>query len=158
MQQNASAVAVLHAHYCNFTNSNAHNDNFLSYDDHNLQFHLCHFDLLKVTSASMNPYMEPPVVQFDPAAYIHTATGNIVSRRSTLCGAHNIHLRGKVRRLPLLLLLLLLLLGSAPDDKWQAIIDADAVVRADLAKISLGNHCVIREKCVVKPPTRSLPT
>ncbi|EQC39308.1 hypothetical protein SDRG_03513 [Saprolegnia diclina VS20] len=82
----------------------------------------------------MNAEVEAGAVFFDPDHYICTASGNKISRDSTLCCTKNILLRGKT------------------------IINASTILRGDLAKISLGKLCIIRESCVLKPPPKILPT
>ncbi|KAF0715887.1 Aste57867_3109 [Aphanomyces stellatus] len=81
----------------------------------------------------MDPVLETGVITFEPEAYICTASGNKICRDSTLCCTKNILLRGKT------------------------IINAGTILRGDLAKISLGKFCVIREQCVLKPPPKLLP-
>eukprot|EP00946_MAST-07B_sp_MAST-7B-sp1_P003573 g3573.t1 len=80
--------------------------------------------------ASSSGYMsslEPPTELFDAAAYICTSSGNIVSRKSVLCGTSNIHLHGKT------------------------IIAPNSVLRGDLSHIRIGRYCILSESCTVRP-------
>ena len=65
---------------------------------------------------------------YDRQEYIDTSTGNKVSRKSVLCGSQNIHLYGKT------------------------IIKQGAIIRGDLARVSIGRHCVIDKSVVIRPP------
>ncbi|XP_003739899.1 dynactin subunit 5 [Galendromus occidentalis] len=75
---------------------------------------------------------ELPVVTYDKQEYIETASGNKVSRKSVLCGAHNIILSGKT------------------------IIQAGAIVRGDLANVRVGRRCVISKHVVIRPPYKKI--
>jgi len=76
--------------------------------------------------------MELPVVMYEKQEYIETASGNKVSRRSVLCGAHNIVLNGKT------------------------IIQSGAIVRGDLANIRVGRRCVISRNVVIRPAYKKI--
>ena len=60
--------------------------------------------------------------------FIETTTGNLVSRRSVLCGTSNIQLSGKTIVMP------------------------GAVIRGDLANVRVGRCCVLGEGAVLRPP------
>lgn len=77
--------------------------------------------------------MDPPVVYYNPAHYIVTASGNKVCKQSVLCGSQNIVLLGKT------------------------IIQSNCVIRGDLAKVKIGTHCVISSKSVIRPPFKRYP-
>ncbi len=51
-----------------------------------------------------------------------------MSRQSVLCGSQNIILNGK------------------------NIVQADAIIRGDLANVRVGRHCVISSGAVIRPP------
>ncbi|KAG1714456.1 Dynactin subunit 5 [Nymphon striatum] len=72
--------------------------------------------------------MELQDMYYNKAEYIETASGNKVSRQSVLCGSQNIVLQGKT------------------------IIQADCIVRGDLANIRMGRNCVISKGSVIRPP------
>ncbi|XP_040568725.1 dynactin subunit 5 isoform X2 [Lepeophtheirus salmonis] len=72
--------------------------------------------------------MELPDILYKKDAYIETASGNRVSRKSVLCGSQNIILNGKT------------------------IVQSDAIVRGDLAHVRVGRHCIISSKSVIRPP------
>eukprot|EP00118_Oscarella_pearsei_P009227 m.52076 g.52076 ORF g.52076 m.52076 type:complete len:184 (+) comp34180_c0_seq1:27-578(+) len=62
------------------------------------------------------------------STYIETTSGNRVSRQSVLCGSQNIILNGK------------------------SVIQAECIVRGDLANIKIGRVCVIKRGTVLRPP------
>mmetsp|Transcript_13843 Transcript_13843/g.15778 ORF Transcript_13843/g.15778 Transcript_13843/m.15778 type:complete len:173 (+) Transcript_13843:124-642(+) len=59
--------------------------------------------------------------------FIETATGNRVSRSSTLCGPQNIHILGKTT------------------------IEDDVIIRGDFANVRVGRNCVLSNGVVVRP-------
>lgn len=58
------------------------------------------------------------------------ASGNRVCRQTILCGSQNIVLNGKV------------------------IIQADAIIRGDLASVRAGRYCIISKNSVIRPPCK----
>ncbi|CAG0888216.1 unnamed protein product [Cyprideis torosa] len=72
--------------------------------------------------------MEMEEKYYNKSEYIETTTGNKVSRKTVLFGSQNIVLSGK------------------------NIVMAQAVIRADLANIRTGRHCVIREGVIIRSP------
>jgi dynactin-5 len=96
--------------------------------------------------------------------YIETLTGNRVSRKSVLGGSQNIRLAGKVRFLFSSFSLLRIhfsfsfLLGrmeqnqiSFPLFSLKTIIKPGAIIRGDLANITVGRHCMIGANATVRP-------
>jgi len=71
-------------------------------------------------------------VTYDKREYIETSLGNKVSRRSVLCGAHNIVLNGKT------------------------IIQSGAIMRGDLSSIRIGRCCVISRDVVIRPAYKKI--
>ncbi|XP_065220090.1 dynactin subunit 5 [Planococcus citri] len=72
--------------------------------------------------------MELRELCYDKAEYVETASGNKVSRQTTLCGSQNIILLGKV------------------------IVQSNAIVRGDLANVRTGRYCIISKNSVIRPP------
>lgn len=60
--------------------------------------------------------------------YIVTARGTRVHRTCSLCGSSNVVLNGK------------------------SVIEAGAMLRGDLARVTLGRHCVVGAGTVLRPP------
>ena len=56
------------------------------------------------------------------------ASGNKVCRQTVLCGSQNIILQGKV------------------------IVQAEAIIRGDLANVRTGRYCIISKEAVIRPP------
>lgn len=65
---------------------------------------------------------------FSREDYLETASGNRVSRLSVLCGSQNIVLNGKT------------------------IVMQDVIIRGDLSNVRIGRYCVLRPRCVIRPP------
>ncbi|EEA08157.1 uncharacterized protein CMU_011050 [Cryptosporidium muris RN66] len=59
--------------------------------------------------------------------YIQTASGNIVCRKTILCGSQNIHLLG------------------------TCIIDQGVILRGDLAVIRIGQYVILEPNCIIRP-------
>ncbi|KAL3266197.1 hypothetical protein HHI36_010380 [Cryptolaemus montrouzieri] len=72
--------------------------------------------------------MELQDVYYDKSDYVETASGNKVCRRTVLCGSQNIILQGKV------------------------IVQAEAIIRGDLANVRTGRYCIISKEAVIRPP------
>uniref|UniRef100_A0A7S4KMN9 Dynactin subunit 5 n=1 Tax=Paramoeba aestuarina TaxID=180227 RepID=A0A7S4KMN9_9EUKA len=64
--------------------------------------------------------------------YITTSTGNLVSRKSVLCDPQRIRLGGKT------------------------IIEDDATLRGDLARVTVGKYCLIGRQTVIRPPFKNI--
>eukprot|EP01027_Heterolobosea_sp_BB2_P007331 GEZU01010925.1.p1 GENE.GEZU01010925.1~~GEZU01010925.1.p1 ORF type:complete len:198 (-),score=13.02 GEZU01010925.1:102-695(-) len=64
----------------------------------------------------------------DKSLFVETASGNKVSRGSVLCGIQRILINGKT------------------------IISNGAVLRGDLANITMGRYCYVGEDTVIRPP------
>nr|CCA26171.1 dynactin subunit 5 putative [Albugo laibachii Nc14] len=102
-----------------------------------------------ISTNSMNPYVEAPLIHLDTSKYTLTSSGNKISRECTLYCANNIHLRGKVRFCHIHKLFLTRMCPT------QTIIDSGTIIRADLARVSLGKQCVILKNCIIKPSVHS---
>ncbi|KAH1020218.1 hypothetical protein HUJ04_009923 [Dendroctonus ponderosae] len=72
--------------------------------------------------------MELENIYYNKHEYVETASGNKVCRQTVLCGSQNIILQGKV------------------------IIQADAIIRGDLANVKTGRDCIISKEAVLRPP------
>ncbi|XP_022913573.1 dynactin subunit 5 [Onthophagus taurus] len=72
--------------------------------------------------------MEMRDITYRKGDYVETASGNKVSKQSVLCGSQNIILQGRV------------------------IVQADAIIRGDLASVKTGRYCVISKGAVIRPP------
>lgn len=70
----------------------------------------------------------PGSVQFWGYVYCLQASGNKVCRQTILCGSQNIILQGKV------------------------IVQAEAIIRGDLAHVKTGRYCIISKEAVIRPP------
>jgi len=64
---------------------------------------------------------------YNKQQFVETASGNKVSRQSTLCGSQNIVLNGKT------------------------ILMSDCIFRGDLANIRMGRYCVIGSGTIIRP-------
>ncbi|GLV35621.1 Dynactin 5 p25 subunit [Carabus blaptoides fortunei] len=74
--------------------------------------------------------MELHDIHYNKGEYVETASGNRVCRQTILCGSQNIVLNGKV------------------------IIQADAIIRGDLANVRAGRYCIISKNSVIRPPCK----
>lgn len=72
--------------------------------------------------------MELSPIYHDSQKYIETASGNKVSKFSTLAGSQNIVLNGKT------------------------IVMEGCVLRGDLASLKVGKNSIIRENAILRPP------
>ncbi|KAF7458923.1 Dynactin subunit 5 [Cryptosporidium felis] len=70
--------------------------------------------------------MESKIVR-NKKDYVQTASGNIVCRRTILCGSQNIHLLG------------------------TCIIDSGVILRGDLVMIRIGQYVILEPDCVIRP-------
>ncbi|KAK9172766.1 Trimeric LpxA-like protein with Hexapeptide repeat [Cryptosporidium meleagridis] len=59
--------------------------------------------------------------------YVQTASGNIVCRKTILCGSQNIHLLG------------------------TCIIESGVILRGDLVMIRIGQYVILEQNCIVRP-------
>lgn len=72
--------------------------------------------------------MDPAPMYHETQKYIETASGNKVSKQSTLAGSQNIVLNGKT------------------------IVMEGCILRGDLASLKVGKNSIIRENAILRPP------
>jgi len=71
--------------------------------------------------------MEPSPIYYSLEKFYETSSGNILGRKVVVKGSNQIALSGK------------------------SILHNTCILRADLAKISLGKYVIMKEGCIVKP-------
>lgn len=86
----------------------------------------CDFNLCSFFKAGCA--MDPAPIYHQAHKYIETASGNKVSKLSTLAGSQNIILNGKT------------------------IIMEGCILRGDLATLKIGKNSIIREGAILRPP------
>ena len=112
--------------------------------------------------------MQPTEVFYDKKEYITTRLGNKISKKSVLCGSDKICVLGKVRhvlseeRSPVRVsernqcFLVFHSFGCLSAlqlfECGQTIIEPHAIIRGDLASVTVGKNCVIGERAVIRAP------
>lgn len=71
--------------------------------------------------------LEPTDMTFDKPEWLITKFGNKISKKSVLCAAEKVSVKGKT------------------------IVEPRSVLRADLAKINIGQSCIVGEEAVLRP-------
>lgn len=71
---------------------------------------------------------DEPLIYYNKAEFIQTASGNKVSRQSVLCGSQNISLAGK------------------------STVKPGVILRGDLQLLKIGKYVTLNEQCVLRPP------
>lgn len=74
--------------------------------------------------------LDPIPISFEKADWVLTKFGNKISKKAVLCGADKLSVKGK------------------------SIVEPRSVLRGDIAKVNIGQSCIVAEKVVLRSPTQ----